>query len=132
MATIFSKIISGEIPAHVVWQDADAVAFMDVKPINPGHVLLVPRLEEDYVFDLPEPLYLKLWTVARRLQAAIKNATGCKRVGIAVEGFAVPHAHIHLVPLYAGNELDPNRAKPAGGDDLRNMRDKIVQALGLM
>jgi len=129
MPTIFSKIIAGEIPGQIVYQDDKCAAFLDISPINPGHVLLVPKEEVDYLFDLPSDTYAYLWSVAPKLSAAIKTATGCTRVGVAVEGFAVPHAHIHLVPLNAGNELDPKRAKPADPADLASMRQKIVDAL---
>ena len=129
MATIFTKIMNGEIPGHIVWQDESCVAFLTIKPISPGHVLLVPRQEINNIFDLPDALYQHLWAACKPLSAAIQTCTGCKRVGIAVEGFEIPHAHIHLVPINGGNELDPHRAKDASQEELKAMCEKIKAAL---
>ncbi len=126
MATIFTKILNGEIPGHFVYRDEICGAFMDVNPINPGHVLLVPKKEEDLIWNLDETTYLHLWTVAReKLAPAIRAATGCVRVGCAVEGLAVNHVHIHLIPLWNINDLDPHRAKPATPEALTEMAAKI-------
>jgi len=106
--TIFSKIIDREIPAHIVWEDDNACAFLDVKPITSGHVLLVPvNPDPAYIFDMDSAVYTSLWERAHWLANHIQVAMGCKRVGVMVEGFLVPHVHIHLIPINDGSELDP-------------------------
>lgn len=99
MATLFSKIISGEIPSYKVAEDAENYAFLDINPLARGHVLCVPKVETDYVFDLEPGRLSSLALFAQRVAKAQKAALGCKRVGVAVLGFDVPHAHIHLVPM---------------------------------
>lgn len=99
MATLFSKIISGEIPSYKVAEDAENYAFLDINPLSRGHVLCVPKVETDYVFDLEPKRLSSLTLFAQRVAKAQKAALGCKRVGVAVLGFDVPHAHIHLVPM---------------------------------
>lgn len=127
--SVFAKIIKGEIPVSKVYEDEQILAFLDIKPINPGHTLVVPKKEVDYFFDLPDDLYHTLMTVCKKIEPAVKKASGAKRVGIAVEGFAVAHAHVHLVPLNAGNELDPHRAKEASYEELDAMAKKIKSFL---
>ena len=129
MPSIFTKIIQGEIPAHFIYKDEKCVAFMDLNPINPGHVLLVPRIEVDLLWQLPADVYQHLWSVAQKLEPAIKKASGCIRVGVAVLGFDVPHTHIHLVPVNGGKELDFHKAKRAFDADLLSMKEKILAAL---
>lgn len=130
MATKFTKIMEGEIAGFLVYKDDVCAAFLDVNPVNPGHVLVVPRAEVDVLWDLEEGIYNHLWTVCRKLEPAIKKATLAKRVGVAVEGFGVPHVHIHLVPLHAGNDLDPHRAKKATAEELRQMQGRILEGMG--
>lgn len=119
--SIFTKIIKGEIPAHKIYEDENFAAFLDIKPINPGHTLVVPKRQIDYLFDLPHDLYAEIFEACRRLESAIRKSTNAERVGMVVYGFDVPHAHIHLIPLYTGGELDFSRAKMASGQDLENM-----------
>lgn len=125
--TLFSKIIDGEIPCHKIFEDNEFFAFMDINPVNPGHTLLIPRLPVDDVFDLDDELFSKLFLTAKKLAEPIRKATGCKRVAIAVEGFHVPHVHVHLVPVNAGNELNPERARAANNEDLTSMKEKILE-----
>lgn len=106
MATIFTKIANGEIPSYRVADDERHYAFLDINPVAPGHVLVIPRTEEDYIFNLSEDDYDKLWAFARRVAVAMKKAIPCKRVAVAVLGMEVPHTHIHLVPI--NNEGDMN------------------------
>lgn len=127
--SIFTKIIRGEIPAHKIYEDESFLAFLDIRPINPGHTLVVPKQQIDYLFDLPNDVYTGLMAVCKKIEPAIRKASGAKRVGIAVEGFAIPHAHIHLVPINSGNELDSNRAKPASDETLAAMAEKIKSFL---
>lgn len=97
--SVFSKIIKGEIPSHKIYEDDLVYAFLDIHPQFPGHTLLIPKKQVDYIWDLEDTNYHYLWSVAKKLAPKIKKVTGCQRVGIAVEGFGVPHVHIHLIPL---------------------------------
>ncbi len=99
MATIFSKIINGEIPSYKIAEDEQNYAFLDINPLAKGHTLCVPKIETDYLFDLDPERLASLTKFAQRVAKAQKEALGCKRVGVAVLGFDVPHAHIHLVPM---------------------------------
>jgi histidine triad (HIT) family protein len=110
MPTIFSKIASGEIPSYKVAEDENYLAFLDIFPLAKGHVLVIPKKEVDYLFDLDEATYSGLMFFARKVALAIGKAIPCKRVGVAVLGLEVPHAHIHLVPL--NRESDINFSKP--------------------
>lgn len=130
MDCIFCKISGGEIPSAKIWEDGDFVAFLDINPINPGHTLIIPKRHVDRLFDIPEPQYSALFAAARRLSAPILKATGAKRMGLVVEGFLVPHAHLHLVPLHGGNELDFRRAKKAPPEELAAMASAIKSAMG--
>jgi histidine triad (HIT) family protein len=106
MASIFSRIIAGEIPSYRVAEDEKCFAFLDINPVQPGHTLVIPKHEVDYIFDLDDDEYVALHRFAKRVARAIKRATGCKRVGVAVLGMEVPHAHIHLVPLNTEKDLN--------------------------
>ena len=110
MPSIFSKIASGEIPSYKVAEDADYLAFLDIFPLAKGHVLVIPKKEVDYLFDLDEDTYNGLMEFARKVALAIGKAIPCKRVGVAVLGLEVPHAHIHLIPL--NSEQDINFSNP--------------------
>ena len=105
MATIFSKIIAGEIPCYKVAEDEKNFAFLDINPVNKGHVLVVPKTENDYIFNLSDDDYQSLTMFARRVAKAIDKALPCKRVGVAVIGLEVPHAHIHLIPIVEEKEM---------------------------
>ncbi len=106
MPTIFSKIISGEIPSYKVAENERFYAFLDINPLSAGHTLVVPKNETDYIFDLEDEEYSSLFLFAQKVAKGIKEAIPCKRVGIAVIGMEVPHAHIHLVPLNSESDLD--------------------------
>jgi histidine triad (HIT) family protein len=110
MASIFSKIVNGEIPCYKVAEDERFLAFLDIFPIAAGHVLVIPKDETDYLFDLEDPDYSGLMLFSKRVALAIKRAIPCKKVGVAVLGLEVPHAHIHLIPL--NSESDINFSKP--------------------
>jgi histidine triad (HIT) family protein len=129
MSCVFCCIARGEAPAHVVWQDDLFLAFLDVQPINPGHLLLIPREHVDYLFDLDDTLYGPLFVRAKDLAEPLRRATGCGRVGVAIEGYGVPHAHIHLVPLNGRLELDPNRAAFRAEADQAETAARIRAAL---
>ncbi len=112
MASIFSRIISGEIPSYKVAENEDCYAFLDINPLVKGHTLVVPKKEVDYIFDLDDETYLRLQTFAKKVAAAVYKAVPCKRVGVAVLGMEVPHAHIHLVPLNSEGDMDFRKEKP--------------------
>lgn len=111
MATIFSKIIGGEIPSYKVAEDEHYYAFLDINPLTEGHTLVVPKREVDYLFDLPAEELAGLMVFAQRVAERIRAAIPCKRIGVAVIGLDVPHAHVHLVPINEGGDLDFGRPK---------------------
>ncbi len=98
MASIFSSIIAGEIPCHRVWEDDDHLSFLDIRPVQPGHCLVIPKREVGYIFDMPQDEYIALWQAVRTVEQKLRKATGCARVVISVVGWEVPHVHVHLVP----------------------------------
>ena len=110
MASIFSKIVDGEIPCYKVAEDESYLAFLDIFPVATGHVLVIPKVETDYLFDLEDHDYVGLMRFSKRVAIAVKKAIPCKKVGVAVLGLEVAHAHIHLIPL--NSESDINFLKP--------------------
>ncbi|HEY0158356.1 MAG TPA: HIT family protein [Thermoanaerobaculia bacterium] len=127
---VFCQIIRGVAPAHRIWESDDFVAFLSIHPCNPGHTCLIPKAHVDYVFDLQEPLYSRIFQVAKQLAEPLKLATDARRIGIAVEGFSVPHVHLHLVPLHAVSELDPHRHISQTDEELSVTAAKIRQLRG--
>ncbi len=113
MASIFTRIINGEIPSYKVAEDENYYAFLDINPLAKGHTLVVPKHEEDYIFNLPAQTYQGLWNFANKVAKALDIAVPSKRVGVAVLGMEVPHAHIHLVPLQSEQDLDFRKEKLA-------------------
>lgn len=108
MSSIFTKIIKGEIPCYKIIEDADFLAFLDVNPNAKGHTLCVPKQEVDKIFDLEDDLYLGLMQFSKKVAVALEKTIPCNRIGMAVIGLEVPHAHVHLIPL---NEMDEMRFK---------------------
>lgn len=106
MSTLFSRIASGEIPSYKVAEDKDHFAFLDINPVHPGHVLVIPRKETDYIFDLTDEELSSLMIFAKRVAAAIRKAIPCKKVGVTVIGLDVPHTHVHLVPMNTGADMN--------------------------
>jgi histidine triad (HIT) family protein len=100
MPTIFTRIIQGEIPCYKIAENEHFIAFLDINPVAPGHTLVVPKVEIDYVFDVSDEVLSQLLPFAKRVARAIDQATGCIRTGMIVEGLEVPHAHLHLIPMY--------------------------------
>jgi histidine triad (HIT) family protein len=109
--SVFSKIISGEIPAHKVAETSDFLAFLDIQPLTKGHVLVIPKVEVDYIFDLEDDLLGKMMIFSKQVAHKIKLAYPCKKVGVTVIGLEVPHAHIHLVPMNALVDMNFSAAK---------------------
>lgn len=124
--SIFSKIVSKEIPAHIVAETADYLAFLDVSPLVMGHVLVIPKQEVDYIFEMDDDLYSGLTLFAKKVAKAVKLAFPCRKVGIAVIGLEVPHAHIHLIPM--NNVSDMNFAK----DKLKPSSEELAAAAELI
>jgi hypothetical protein len=118
--TVFSKIIAGEIPCYKVAEDDRFFAFLDINPVNWGHTLVVPKKETDYIFDIDDEELAAMMLFAKRVAAAIREALPCRKVGMAVLGLEVPHAHIHLVPLK--NEGDMNFSKKISDPDPEKMK----------
>jgi histidine triad (HIT) family protein len=111
MSTIFTKIITREIPAYIVAEDEKFIAFLDINPLMKGHTLVVPKREEDYIFDLSEQELSELMLFAKRVARAIKQIVPCNRIGLSVIGLEVPHAHIHLVPIQALEDINFSKSK---------------------
>ncbi|MFL5766060.1 MAG: HIT family protein [Bacteroidia bacterium] len=111
MSSIFSKIISGEIPAHKIAENDKFLAFLDVFPLVKGHILVVPKKETDYIFDISDIELSEILVFAKKIARAQKQAVTCKRIGVAVIGLEVPHAHVHLVPMNTADDLNFTRAK---------------------
>ncbi|MFZ4863739.1 HIT family protein [Sphingobacterium sp. Mn56C] len=130
MSTIFSKIISGEIPAYKVAESNDFLAFLDISPLAPGHVLVIPKKETDYIFDIADDEYMGMWIFAKIVAQGIKAVFPCRKVGIAVVGLEVAHAHIHLVPLNQVSDMNFERPKlslPA--EELTQIAEDIRKAI---
>ncbi|MBQ8034157.1 MAG: HIT family protein [Bacteroidales bacterium] len=111
MASVFTRIANGEIPSYKVAESSDYYAFLDISPMAAGHTLVIPKHEVDYIFDLDSAEYAGLWAFAQKVAKALKEAVPCKRVGVAVLGMEVPHAHIHLVPLQSEADMDFRKEK---------------------
>ncbi|MGO9498893.1 MAG: HIT family protein [Solirubrobacteraceae bacterium] len=129
MPSIFSRIVAREIPAHIVYEDSDFLAFLDIRPIREGHTLVISKAEVPDVFDLPDELLEGLLLFARPVARAIQRVTQATRVGMAVIGLEVLHAHVHLVPIDGVNDIDFRRASPAADEDLAATADRIRAAL---
>lgn len=106
MASIFSRIAAGEIPSYKVAEDENYFAFLDINPVHSGHVLVIPKKEVDYIFDLTDEEYTGLMLFAKRVAKALKKAIPCKKVGVTVIGLDVPHTHVHLVPMDKGDDMN--------------------------
>lgn len=125
MASIFTKIINGEIPCHKIAETDGFFAFLDVFPCAPGHTLVVPKKEIDYLFDLSDELYGGLMAFAKSLEPAIRKAVPCKRVGVAVIGLEVPHAHVHLIPMNSMADMNFNAKIKISQEELAEIASKI-------
>ncbi len=125
MASIFSRIIAGEIPCHKIAENDQYFAFLDVFPCAVGHVLVVPKQEIDYLFDLSDELYAGLMAFAKQIEPAIRKAVPCKRVGVAVIGLEVPHAHIHLIPMNSMSDMNFHNKLKLSPEELAETAAKI-------
>lgn len=112
MASIFSKIISGEIPSYKVAETEEFLAFLDVRPVGKGHVLCIPKLEVDYLFDMSDEAYTRLMLFSKIVATGLRKAVPCKKIGVTVIGLEVPHAHVHLVPMNELNDMNFAGVRP--------------------
>ncbi|WP_113663075.1 HIT family protein [Pedobacter nanyangensis] len=130
MASIFSKIVAGDIPAHKVAETEDFLAFLDISPLVLGHTLVIPKKEVDYIFDVDDELYQGLMLFAKQVAGGIKKACPCDRVGVAVIGLEVPHAHVHLIPINQMNDMNfANPKLKLSQEELAEVATKIRAAL---
>ncbi len=129
MASIFTRIINREIPGHIVAEDENFMAFLDITPLVIGHTLVVPKKEIDYIFDLDDETTAGLHVFAKRVARAVKKAIPCKRIGVAVIGLEVPHAHIHLVPMNSMGDINFTKSKLSPSkEELTEVAERIRKA----
>jgi len=129
MPSIFTRIVNGEIPSFKVAENERFLAFLDINPIAEGHTLVIPKEEIDYIFNIPDPLLADLITYSKHVALAMEKVIPCKRIGIAVVGLEVPHAHVHLVPLQTIYDIDFKKPKlQCSMDEFRKMAERISNA----
>tara|TARA_B100001989_G_C24501033_1_gene444913 strand:+ start:62 stop:457 length:396 start_codon:yes stop_codon:yes gene_type:complete len=127
--SIFTKIIKGEISCFKVLENEDFIAFLDVNPVNKGHTLVVPKLQIDYVYDLPEDIFSKLFIFSKKVAQMLKNSFSCNRIGISIVGLEVPHAHIHLIPINKIEDMNFERPRVNySKDDFELILKKIQES----
>jgi len=130
MPTLFTKIVHGEVPCHKIDEDAHFLAFLDLRPVNRGHTLVIPKKEIDYIFDLEPNLLAGIMPFAKKVADAIKKTVPCKKIGLMVAGLEVPHAHIHLIPILGSvHELAFANAKAADTAELAALAEQIRKNL---
>ena len=130
MASIFSKIINDEIPSYKILENENFLAFLDIFPLAKGHVLVIPKKEIDYLFDISSDEYVELWKFAQQVAKAVDKVIDCKRIGVAVIGLEVPHAHIHLVPLNNVSDINFERPKLIfSEEEMNEVAQKIRKAI---
>jgi len=130
MASIFSRIVSGEIPAYKIAEDDNFLAFLDISPLAEGHTLVIPKKEIDYIFDIEDPLYEAFFVFAKKVARAVKAVIPCSKVGMAVIGLEVAHAHIHLIPINTIYDIDFSREKlKLSPERLQKIADAIAEKI---
>ncbi len=129
MASIFTKIISGELPSYKIYEDELTISILALDQVNPGHVLVIPKQEISHWFEVPEAAFTRVGLNAQRIAKAIQKVTGCPRVGQMVAGFEVPHYHLHLIPAWSIPDLDFKRAQKLAPDKMKDLQEKIISAL---
>lgn len=129
MATIFTKIINGEIPCYKIAENDKFFAFLDIRPLNAGHTLVIPKKEVDYIFDLEDEELKDLIVFAKKIAIAIKKSIDCERIGMTVIGLEVPHTHIHLSPINTVHDLDFRNTKEISKEKMLEIADKIKSNL---
>lgn len=131
MASIFSRIVAGELPCHKVAETADYLAFLDIRPQVKGHTLCIPKREEDYIFDLTDDELAGLMVFAKRVAVALREVVPCKRIGVAVVGLEVPHAHVHLMPINAISDLGFRQPLEMTPEELAALAAQIAARVAL-
>jgi histidine triad (HIT) family protein len=126
MASIFTRIVQGEIPCYKIAENEHFLAFLDVNPLVKGHTLVIPKKEQDYLFDLEDDLFVGLHLFAKEVAIQLKKKIACKRIGVAVIGLEVPHAHIHLIPLNQMDDMNFNREKlTLSSEELASLAEEL-------
>lgn len=129
MASIFTKIVQGEIPSYKIAEDDRFYAFLDINPLAKGHTLVIPKQETDYIFDIDDDLYKDLWAFAKKVALAVEKVVPCERMGLTVLGLEVPHAHIHVVPINTVYDIDFKKPKlQFSVDEFQELAGKIRDA----
>jgi len=126
--SIFEKIVQGQIPCHKVWEDQDFLAFLDIRPVAPGHTLVIPKEKVDPVFAMDDDKFSQLFLAAKKVESILKKKIACERVCLAVVGFEVPHAHIHLIPCRSMNDFPWPGGKNVSPEDLQKMAEKLASS----
>ncbi len=129
MASVFTKIIQGELPSYKIYEDELTIAILTIEPIHLGHVLVIPKQEVNHWFDVPEAAYLQVQKNAQKIGKAIKEVTGCPRVLTTAIGFEVPHYHLHLIPAWSMADLNFKAAQKRSDAEMKEIQEKIVKAL---
>tara|TARA_B100000575_G_scaffold277775_1_gene264395 strand:- start:4467 stop:4862 length:396 start_codon:yes stop_codon:yes gene_type:complete len=125
MDSVFTKIIKKEISSYTVYEDSDVIAFLDIKPVKMGHTLVVPKKQIDYIFDLDIDDYNKLWTTTKKIANGLKKSIICRRVGISVVGFEVPHCHIHLIPINTISDMNLGNLYDYNSSEMTDIAERI-------
>ena len=128
MSSIFSKIVSNEIPSYKVYENENFLAFLDINPLKKGHTLVIPKIEVDYIFDLKSKEYQELWNFAKLVANGMKRVIKCERISIVVMGLEVPHAHIHLIPLDNMQDIDFSQPKLNLSSDQMNKIASLINS----
>tara|TARA_B110000971_G_scaffold4453_1_gene4502 strand:- start:1413 stop:1808 length:396 start_codon:yes stop_codon:yes gene_type:complete len=127
--SIFTKIINKELPCYKIAENNNFIAFLDIVPLKKGHTLVVPKIQVDYIYDLPDKVLSDLFIFSKTIAKKIESVIDCKRVGVAVIGLEVPHAHVHLVPINEISDMNfQNQRIELNKEDFQNIRDKIIES----
>lgn len=129
MSSVFTKIISGELPSYKIYEDDRVISFLALDQINLGHCLVVPKEEVDHFFDVGDELYKHTFLVAKKIATAVKKATDCVRVGVAIQGFEVAHTHIHLIPVWKPEEFDFKKQKTRSAEEMKKTQELLLATL---
>ena len=129
MSTIFRKIIDGDVPCHKLFEDDNYLSFLDMRPINPGHALVIPKIDNDYIFDLDDDVLAGLLVAAKPVAKAIEQVVTCERIGLMVAGLEVPHTHVPLVPINGIGDLNFAKANDATQEELAALAEQIRKAV---
>lgn len=127
--SVFMKIIAWDIPSYTIYEDELVYAFLDIRPLQLGHTLIIPKLEIDHMMDVPEPHYSHIWKIAKKIGKALKQSTESTRISTLVLGMQVPHAHLHLIPINSENDIRPENAHELDTETMKAIQEKIISYL---